>query len=519
MSMLRSQMEPYSMESSNVIQQVMQTLMEGVAITDQRGHVVFANEALEQLLGYDPGELVGQPWTKLFPEKMRSQARALQKRKAQAASRLEVPLQHKDGTTVPVMASSCPLSAGDDAEGVLSTFSDLRERRHLEAQVQQLEKPAMMGQQLASMIHEMSNSLTIVFLQAQLLSKQTSLAPPTEQHLTIIREQAKRMMQMVDDLRATSDPNHVRLEPTDINALIGRTLDVQKHQLEADGIQVIIDLEMGLPVADADPDRLEQVLVNLINNARQATMETPQAGKVAVSTRMIPGEGGAGPRIQLRVWNNGPSIAPHVMPHLFKPFFTTKAGNGMGLGLSICERIVQKHRGHIWAENDAGGGATFIVELPVSEAGSHELAPVPVGQPSRSAASAEPCRERSKGRILIVDDEPMVAASVGRLLQEAGFQVTAATEAQQALSLLDQEPFDLILSDLAMPNMDGQQFWQAVQERHPRLANRIIFSTGDTSGQRAHAFLQASGCTWIEKPFRPEDLLALIHATLPEPQT
>jgi PAS domain S-box-containing protein len=516
MSMLRSQMKPYSMGSSNVIQQVMQTLMEGVAITDQRGHVVFANEALEQLLGYDPGELVGQPWTRLFPEKMHSQARALQKREAQAARRWEVPLLHKNGTIVPVMTSSCPLSAGDNVEGMLSTFSDLRERRHLEAQVQQLEKPAMMGQQVASMIHELSNSLTIVFLQAQLLSRQASLAPPTEQNLTIIREQAKRMMQMVDDLRATSDPNQVRLETTDINALIGRTLDLQKDQLEADGIQVVIDLDMDLPVVEADPDRLEQVLVNLINNARHATMETPQAGKVTVSTRTVPREGGAPSRIQLRVWNNGPSIPPHVMPHIFKPFFTTKVGNGMGLGLSISEQIVQKHRGHIWAENDAGGGATFIIELPVSEGKGYKVALVPKGQPSQAAASPEPCRERPKARILIVDDEPMVAVSTGRLLQDKGFHVTAATEAQQALSLLDQEPFDLIVSDLAMPHMDGQQFWHVVGERHPRLANRIIFSTGDTSGQRANAFLQASGCAWIAKPFKSEELLALIHATLPE---
>jgi PAS domain S-box-containing protein len=518
MSMLISQTEPYSMDSKYVIQQVMRTLMEGVAITDQRGHVVFANEALEQLLGYDPGELVGQPWTALFPEKIRSQAGALQKRKAQAASPSEVPLLRKDGTIVPVMTSSCPLAAGDAAEGMLSTFSDLRERRHLEAQIQQLEKPAMMGQQVASMIHELSNSLTIVFLQAQLLSRQQSLTPPTEQNLTIIWQQAKRMMQMVNDLRATSDPIQVRLGTTDINALIGRTLDLQKHQLQADGIQAAINLEVDLPAVEADPDRLEQVLVNLINNARHATMETPQPGKVTVSTRTVLGEGGAAPRIQLRVWNNGPSIAPHVMPHIFKPFFTTKVGNGMGLGLSICERIVQKHGGHIWAENDAGGGAAFIIELPAFERKSYKVAPALDEQPSQAAASPEPCCERPKARILIVDDEPMVAVSIGRLLQDNGFQVTAATEAQQALSLLDQEPFDLIVSDLAMPHMDGQQFWHVVGECHPRLANRIIFSTGDTSGQRANAFLQASGCAWIEKPFGPEELLALIHTTLPESQ-
>jgi two-component system NtrC family sensor kinase len=507
------------MESSNVIQQVMQTLMEGVAITDRRGQVVFANEALEELLGYDPGELVGRPWTILFPERVRSQARALQIQKARAAKRLEVPLLHKDGTTIPVMASSCPLSGGDYGQGILSTFTDLRERRHLQAQVRQLEKPAMMGQHVASIIHELSNSLTIVFLQAQLLSKQESAAPLTEDNLTVIREQAKRMMQMVDDLRATADPHQVRMETTDVNALIGRTLDLQKHQLEADGIQVAIDLEVDLPVTAADPDRLQQVVVNLINNARHATMETSQAGKLTLSTRTIAGEDGAAPRIQIRVSDNGPGIPPHVMPHIFKPFFTTKLGNGMGLGLSICERIVQKHQGYIWAQNNDEGGATFIVELPLPKEEPRDVDPVPERRLSQPAARAKPCRERPCARILIVDDEPMVAVSIGQILQSEGFQVTAATEAQQALSLLDQGQFDLIVSDLAMPHMNGRQFWLIVRERHPHLADRIIFSTGDTSGQRARAFLQASGCTWIEKPFKPEELLALVYATLPEPQT
>jgi len=120
---------------------------------------------------------------------------------------------------------------------------------------------------------------------------------------------------------------------------------------------------------------------------------------------------------------------------------------------------------------------------------------------------------------LIVDDEPTVAASVGRVLQAEGFEVTAATAAQQALALLEEIHIDLIVSDMKMPRMDGEQFWQAVRERDPGLADRIIFATGDTSAQRAHDFLEQRGCAWIEKPFDLEELLRLIRETLPEAET
>lgn len=524
MSMLTADMEPCLKQSSNVNQQVMQALMEGVAITDRHGRLVFANQALELLLGYGPGQLLGRSWMALFPEKLCGQAAARQFNKAgQTTGRYEARLLHRDGTTVPVMVSSCALSDSDDSQGTVSTVSDLRERRHLQAQVQKLEKPAMMGQQVASIIHELSNSLTIVFLQTQLLSKNGISTNRVEENLTMIQEQTRRMMQMIDNLRATTDPDQVRVESTDVNALIGQTLDLQKHQLDSDGIQVFIDLEVNLPATQADPDRLQQVLINLINNARQA-MSGTQGGELTVSTRVIVEGDKAPARIQIRVADNGSGIPPHVMPHLFKPFFSTKPGEGRGLGLSICERIVQKHEGNIWAENNDKGGATFVLELPVcgqavSAQASRDITPVSDGQQSESTATAQSCCKAPSAHILVIDDEPMVAVAVGRILQHEGFAVTAATEAQQALDLLDQEKFDLIVSDLKMPNMSGQQFWNAVKDRHPHLANRIIFSTGDSSGRRARGFFEASGCTWIEKPYKPEELIKLIQAALPTSAT
>jgi CheY-like chemotaxis protein len=137
--------------------------------------------------------------------------------------------------------------------------------------------------------------------------------------------------------------------------------------------------------------------------------------------------------------------------------------------------------------------------------------------PSTASPTTRPSlREaRPKLHILIVDDEPAVARSTGRFLQQAGFEVITTTEPQHALLLLERNRVDLIISDLNMPRMSGQQFWQAVRERYPRLASRIIFSSGDSSAQRLQSFLVKSGCAWIQKPFRPEELLRLIRRNLP----
>lgn len=500
-----------STEASHLLQQIMQTLMEGIAITDLYGRLVFANRTLEHLLGYEPGELIGQPWTRLFPDKIQ---RSLQDRQAAAPapvpSRREAQLLHKKGTVVPVLAVSSPLSDGAHNHGTLFTFSDLREHRQSSYQVEPATKPALMGREVASLIHELSNSLTILFLQTQLLSKKASAASPYEESLAVIRDHTRRMIRMVDNLRATADSDQTAPESTDVNALIERTLDLQAHQIEAEGIKVTTHLDPSLPDTDADPYKLQQVFVNLVNNARQA-MASHQAGTLSIATQTIPGEGDVPPTIQVRVSDDGPGIPQQVMPYIFQPFFTTKEGQGMGLGLSICQQIVEEHEGRLWAENNEAGGASFVLELPAATKDRAQEQSTAEWQSTRpSAREASP-----KLHILIIDDEPAVARSTGRFLQQAGFEVITATEPQHALLLLERNRVDLIISDLNMPRMNGKQFWQAVRERHPRLANRIIFSSGDSSAQRLQTFLVQSGCALIQKPFRPEELLRLIRRSLP----
>jgi len=398
----------------------------------------------------------------------------------------------------------------------LSTYGALLEQQAHSAEVQRTEEMDLVDQQRCTVIHELSNSLAIVVLQSRLLVNRGAVSCQDKESLSIIQDQAQRMMRMLDSLRYNEDPLRPRPEAVDVNALIQQTLDIQLPQLVQDGIEVTTDL-VDLPTTQADPYQLQQVFVNLINNARQAMAREPWGGTLAVAADLSMSGGDGTPRIQIRFADNGPGIPREVKPFLFTPFFTTKKQDrGMGLGLAICEQIVQRHNGAIWAENRVEGGATFIVELPVVGRKPASETPTPGRLRPERSQTAPPDVTASSYQILVVDDEPEVAHSTRQVLEQAGFQVTTASEVRQALDLLEQNPIDLIVSDLTMPQMNGQQFWRAVTRSHPYLTHRIIFSTGDSGGQRERSFLRDSGCAWIEKPFRASELVRIIHKVLPD---
>lgn len=503
-----------SMEWGNLFHQLMQTLMEGVAIADKHGNLVYANRTLEQLLGYEPGEMIGRHWSTLFPARERRWIRSVQVQTPDAAAgRQELRLLCKDGTAFPALASRCSLSDGDDGRIILLTFADLRESRHLEAQVQEMARPAWMGHHLAGVVHELSNSLTIVSLQAQVLSKKDPLPPSSRESLDMIRDQTGRMLQMIESLRATADPYQIHLESTDVNALLEQTLALQRQTLQLEGIQVITDMDASLPAAGADPYRLQQVFVNLVNNAREAIAATQRSGTLLVATWVVAGDDGEMPRIRIRFADSGPGIPPEAMPYIFEPFFTTKAGKSMGLGLAICRQIVQKHGGQIWAEHNAMGGATLVVELPAGTMPRPEAEHVPASSALHHATVA-PDASAGNPHILVVDTEPAVAHSVGHILWQAGYRVSSATDAQQALVVLEQNQIDLMIADATARQMGGTQFWQTVLKRQPRLEGRIILTGEDRNPPHRRSLPADCSEIWVLKPIQPEQLLHVIQTTL-----
>jgi CheY-like chemotaxis protein len=210
--------------------------------------------------------------------------------------------------------------------------------------------------------------------------------------------------------------------------------------------------------------------------------------------------------VRLEVNDDGPGVPEEVRAKIFDPFFTTKeVGKGTGLGLTVAYAIVQEHGGRIWMESPPGSGASFFVELPTSDAVMRPAPtpPAPVHEGTHPGAS-----------VLVVEDEPALAAAVAEGLTDAGFQVDRAGDGEEALARVQDRDYDLIVCDLKMPRVDGMQFYRAIATTRSVLATRVIFVTGDVAGTDAEHFLEETGCRWLAKPFRLSDLLRVAREVI-----
>ncbi|MGZ9112293.1 MAG: response regulator, partial [Rhodoplanes sp.] len=273
------------------------------------------------------------------------------------------------------------------------------------------------------------------------------------------------------------------------------SLDMVGYRLRSAGVQVICDIAPDLPETMADPDQLNQVFSNLFLNAQQAMAENDAAD--ARILRILAHYDAAAHSLKIDVIDTGPGIAADVMPRVFEPFFTTKpAGVGTGIGLAVTRGIIQSHGGSISVRSPwRGGGAAFCISLPVQ----------PVEQRSGSVAETGEAKAASARRILIVDDESDIARMLAEILTADGHIVAVAESGEQALQTLATAPFDLVISDLIMPGMDGPRLYKHLQERRPELADRVLFMTGDTLSMRARDFVTDTARPMLEKPFTPEE--------------
>jgi CheY-like chemotaxis protein len=288
----------------------------------------------------------------------------------------------------------------------------------------------------------------------------------------------------------------------DLNQVIRETLGLRAYEQRLSNIAVIQALAAGLPQVFADGHQVQQVLLNLVINAEQAMLGANGRGTLVVRTwhdaeRDV---------VVLEINDDGPGIPEDVQPKIFDPFFTTKeVGTGTGLGLTVAYAIVQEHGGRIRLESHPGSGTSFYVELPIIGA----RLPPPRTQTGSGTA------ERLAGAvILVVEDEPALAAVVTECLRDAGYIVEQAADGEQALALVAGRRFDLVVCDLKMPRLDGRAFHKRLSARAPDLAKRVIFVPGAVAGPAAEGFLEETGCRWLAKPFRLGDLLQSVREGL-----
>ena len=399
----------------------------------------------------------------------------------------------------------------DNARLYEETRERLRALQETQAQLVQAAKLSAVGQLVSGVAHELNNPLSVVIGHGQLMLSRNP-SPDVRRVVELIVSQGERMAKIVQGLLLFSRQRATVHGAVGLPEIIEQTLFLRAAQLRLSSIDVSTEHAPDLPPAAGDAHQLQQVILNLLLNAEQAILQARAErqknegegvrgrDRITVRTRLDRVEGAEW--VRMEVEDNGPGIPSDVLPRIFEPFFTTKAvGQGTGLGLSVSYGIVEQHGGRLDAES-VPGRTVFTVLLP-RYVGS--------GAATRPAAPTT-ARPVGAGRAaLVVDDEPAVVELVVSVLERTGWRVDVAGGGRAALDKVRGARYDLVVSDIRMPDGDGEEFYRAAVSVQPSLADVFIFVTGDTANPDAWDFLQSASAPVLEKPFKPLDLLAAVE--------
>ena len=364
----------------------------------------------------------------------------------------------------------------------------------------QSEKVAAMGSLLAGLAHELNNPLTVILGSAQLLRLFANDTEALARRVDSIGGAAHRCVRIVRNFLSLARQRTPERTDVRLHDVVQGAVELLAYELRLDDVEVAVDIPEDLPILSADPHQLHQVLVNLITNAHQAMRRSPQPRRIAFTARHDAPRG----RIRLEVTDTGPGVPQALQAKIFEPFFTTKpTGEGTGLGLSLCRGMIEEHGGTIELDSEPGRGSRFTIELPLLIRSGAAGAETPSALPPVSPKA-----------ILVVDDEPDLAAMIAEVLKRDGHRVGVATNGAMALEMLANHPYDLLVSDLRMPVLDGEGLYLEVERRFPALRERIIFLTGDVLGRERQEFLERIGAPTLVKPCDLGEVRRLVYQVL-----
>lgn len=358
------------------------------------------------------------------------------------------------------------------------------------------ERLSVLGELVSGVAHELNNPLTTILGYAQLIPSLEG--EDFRRAIQTIEEEAQRAGRIVRNLLYFARQHRPRVEPVDLNAVLARVVEVRRYNLEANSIRLVTQFG-EVPELLGDQYQLEQVFLNLVNNAQQALQSG--GGTITITSETT------GDIARVTVRDTGPGVPDELVQRIFEPFFTTReVGEGSGLGLSIAYGIVQSHGGRLLAQRASGGGAEFIVELPLPPRAVAPVAPVAPATRSSDRGAGE--------RVLVVEDEAAVRSLISTVLGTSGYAVRAAESGAEAVRALEESTYDLIISDLRMPGLDGEGLFEQVRARWPQLERRLLFISGDIEADRFAARLREHDVRYLEKPFTAARLLVVVREVL-----
>ncbi len=486
--------------------------------------ILMANEAAARLFGFKLKELPGRSLEELIPNLFAGSSGDLGGRKrllASPSSSWRISLgadnligRRKDGSETPIEVSFAPVDR-DSRRYMVCFIRDISERKNLEDRVQQSQKLEAIGRLAGGVAHDFNNLLTAILGYAELLLHGLPPGDPTREGLEEIKRAAERAASLTQQLLAFGRKQLLQPAVVDLNALVHETQKMLRRLIPED-IEIRLELDPDTRPVRADPTQTQQVLVNLVLNARDAM---PRGGVIIIST----GNDHLS-RSEVRRWSDvrpghyavltvsdtGCGMDPATLARVFEPFFTTKVqGKGTGLGLATAYGIVKQSGGHIEVESEPGQGTTFRVYLPVAEedvptvAVPQELTRTPVGTET----------------VLLAEDEAAVRSLLRRTLEQKGYVVLEAANGKEALQLCREHhgPIHVLLTDVVMPHLNGPDLAKQVQLLHPDV--RVIFLSGYADSAVLQRGLDQSQAVFVPKPFRPETIVRMVREVLDRPHS
>jgi len=485
-----------------------------ITILNSDGTIQYESPSMEKVLGYRPEDYLGRSAFEFvhaddLPRVTHAFLDALQRNGNTPT--LAFRFRHKDGSWHTLEGIGNNLLADPVVAGIVFNSRDITERQRLEEQFFQSQKVQAIGQLAGGVAHDFNNILTAIIGYSDLMLRQLKPGDPLHGNATEIKKAADRASGLTRQLLAFSRKQVLQPHVLDLNQTIAGLENMLRRLL---GEQIVLATAPypGLGHVKVDPGQIEQVLLNLSVNARDAM---PTGGRLLIETNNVQlsqeyhalhPEVTPGDYILLAVSDTGTGIPPEVLARLFEPFFTTKEqGKGTGLGLATCHGIVKQSGGHIAVYSEPGHGSTFKVYLPRVDEPLEPVAP----------RTAVPILARGRETILVVEDEPMLLDLAIIVLSDLGYRVLAADNGVQALRLFHQhahEKIDLVITDVVMPEMGGKELTRKLQAISP--ATRVIYCSGYTQDAILQSGVLDPGLTFIQKPYTAETLATKIREVL-----
>jgi PAS domain S-box-containing protein len=470
---------------------------DGIGIAKTDGTILSYNPSVAKLLGYDRNELIGRSIASVVSKQNQSEAPIRwQDLREGRPVKAERSLVRKDGTEVQVELNTSPL----DSARLLTVFRDVTERNQLREQLLQSQKLESVGRLAGGIAHDFNNLLTVVMGNADLLRRRLSDRDGALAGMASdIAQAAQRGSELTSQLLTFSRRQLVERTALSLND-VARESERMMRRLIGEDVEVLLDLDADLPAALVNRAQMLQVLMNLVINSRDAM---PKGGRITLQTRGV-AEAPGKTNVMLVVRDTGVGMSKETLQRAFEPFFSTKpVGEGTGLGLSTVYGIVTQSGGRIELASDLGKGSVVTMLFPALEQRARDA------KPARTAAPLN----LGKGIIVLVEDEPAVAEVTRRILQAQGYTVHVAPSPSDALILVDEvSAFDLLITDVVMPDLNGYELAQRIKRDRPAL--KVLYASGYAEDRHGQSHEAQEATHFLAKPFSTDALLDKVRDLL-----